>query len=227
MKVRLPSSPSGRAPAHAPRVLSERTLRISSLRRDFDGRTVLDKFDLDLARGERVALLGPNGSGKSTVLRCVAGTVTPTEGRIDVLGHRAGTLRARQLVGVSLAQERSFDLRLTGRANLLLFARLRGSSVRSAARSVDALEDELELAEITRQWVAKCSTGMTQQLAFARALLGDPPLVLLDEPTRSLDDDARGRLWAAIRRRPAIAVLIATHRPEDVAECDRSVRLGH
>ena len=184
----------------APASLREPVVRLEALTRDFDGRRVVGPLDLTVSVGERVALCGPNGSGKSTVLRCIAGSVIPTSGRALVRGHTAGTLAARALVGVSLSQERSFDLRLTGHANLVLFAQLRGFSARAAARvAVAELEEELELGEIAAQWVAKCSTGMTQQLSFARALLGEPPLLLLDEPTRSLDDEARERSLARAR----------------------------
>jgi ABC-type multidrug transport system ATPase subunit len=229
MTPSLPSRSAVVSPStgDAPAGLRDPVVRLEALTRDFDGRRVVGPLDLTVSVGERVALRGPNGSGKSTVLRCIAGSVIPTSGRALVRGHTAGTLAARALVGVSLSQERSFDLRLTGHANLVLFAQLRGFSARAAGRVVAELEEELELGEIAAQWVAKCSTGMTQQLSFARALLGEPPLLLLDEPTRSLDDEARERLWLALGRRPAAAVLIATHRPEDVADCGRRIDLAH
>ena len=201
-------------------------LAVRGLTRDFDRRTVLGPVDLELGAGERVALRGPNGSGKSTLLRCIAGTLLPTSGTITVAGLPAGTLNARALVGVSLSQERSFDLRLSGRANLRLFARLRGLGARAATAAVAALESELDLGDIADKWVANCSTGMTQQLAFARSLLGDPALVLLDEPTRSLDEGARGRLWAAIDRRPRLAVVVATHNDDDVHHCPERLELA-
>jgi ABC-2 type transport system ATP-binding protein len=201
-------------------------LEVTALVRQFGGRTVLGPLDLDVGAGSRVAVVGPNGSGKSTLLRCVAGTLTPTSGRVAIDGYEAGTLAARARVGVSLSQERSFDLRLSGRANLLFFARLRAQRGRDAEQIVADLENELELHEIAAQRVANCSTGMTQQLSFARALLRDPPLLLLDEPTRSLDDEARARMWAALDRRPDQAVLIATHRDDDVERCRTTLALG-
>jgi ABC-type multidrug transport system ATPase subunit len=122
-----------------------------------------------------------------------------------------------------MAQERSFYLRLTGHDNLLFFARLRHRRERDAIRDVEAVEDELDLHEIKAERIGQCSTGMVQQLALGRALLGAPSLLLLDEPTRSLDREARGRIWAALDRRPGAAVLLASHLDEDVERCGTRV----
>lgn len=110
--------------------------------------------------------------------------------------------------------------------NLILFARLRAMHARAAEQAVARLEEELELKEIAAKPVASCSTGMTQQLSFARSLLGAPKLLLLDEPTRSLDDRARTRFWAALGRRPELALLIATHRDDDIARCHETLHVG-
>jgi ABC-type multidrug transport system ATPase subunit len=203
-----------------------RILTIERLCRNFGAREVVRSLDLMVGAGERVALCGPNGSGKTTVLRCIAGTLTPTSGRIRIKEHGAGTLQARRLIGVSLSQERSFYLRLTGRQNLSFFARVRGYGAREATRLVARLGDELEIQAILAERVDRCSTGMIQQLAFARALLGDPALLLLDEPTRSLDRDALGRFWACLDRRPATGLLIATHNEEDVERCQQRIGLS-
>jgi ABC-type multidrug transport system ATPase subunit len=201
-------------------------LDVEGLCRRYGAHEVVRSLDLSAERGHRIALCGPNGSGKTTVLRCIAGTVTPTAGRISVGGHPAGTIEASRLVGTSFSQERSFYLRLSGHDNLLFFARLRTDGKRDAARHVGALEEELQLEEIVRERVNRCSTGMIQQLAVARALLGEPSLLLLDEPTRSLDHDALGRLWRALdRRRDDVALLIATHRADDVERCDSRIVL--
>ena len=142
-----------------------------------------------------------------------------------VAGHPAGSLPARALTGASLSQERSFYLRLSGYENLLLFARLNGLGKRAASARVRELAEELELGRIVEQRADRCSSGQLQQLAFARALVGDPALVLLDEPTRSLDVEARGRLWAALERRPFVAAVIATHLDEDVEHCTGELAL--
>jgi len=206
--------------------IDEPLLAVSGLTRSFADRHVVGPLDLRLGPGERVALLGPNGAGKTTVLRCAAGTLLPTAGHVQIAGHPAGSRTAKQLIGASLSQERSFYLRLSGRHNLLFFASLRHSRRGAAVEQVRALEEELEISEIASNRMDRCSTGMLQQMSFARALLGHPRLLLLDEPTRSLDTDAVERLWGALERRPDIAVLIATHRQDDLDHCNARIDLS-
>lgn len=203
----------------------ELVLSVDGLTRRFGDRDVIHSLNLELREGERVAVCGPNGSGKTTVLRCIAGSVSPTRGRISIFGHPAGSREARRIVGVSLSQDRSFYLRLSGRENLLFAAGVRGVPRPQARGRVAALEEELELTEILAQRVDRCSTGMIQQLAFARALVGMPSVLLLDEPTRSLDEQAYSRLWRAIDARPHVTVLVATHRQDDVVHCHRRLEL--
>ncbi len=152
----------------------------------------MNNLDLDVAAGERVALRGPNGSGKTTVIRCISGALVPTAGEIRVDGHDAGSWAANKLVGASLSQERSFYLRLSGRENLLFFAQLRHKTRARANQQVEAIVEELEIAHIAAKRLDRCSTGMLQQMALARALLGAPSVLVLDEPTRSLDEGAIG-----------------------------------
>jgi ABC-type multidrug transport system ATPase subunit len=201
-------------------------LEIDALNHRFGEHVVLTDVDLKASAGERIAILGPNGSGKTTLLRCIAGTITATAGSIRIAGYEAGSLDARRLIGASLSQERSFYMRLTGRENLLLFAGLNGFGKRAGAERVDELADELELSEILSQRADRCSSGQLQQLAFARALVGDPELVLLDEPTRSLDAEARARLWTALAKRPLVAAVIATHLDEDVQHATSVVEVA-
>jgi len=221
----LPARPD-RAATKAP-ILSRIAvmLVIEGLSRRFGAHDVIRALDLSVESGERLALRGPNGSGKTTLLRCIAGTLTPSGGAISVGGHPAGSVDASRLVGVSLSQERSFHLRLSGHDQLLFFARLRSASLEEAERDVVALEEELELVDIAGRRVDKCSTGMVQQLAFARSLLCGPSLLILDESTRSLDKQAAARLWSALDRRAEVAVIMATHREEDFDRCSRQLDL--
>jgi ABC-type multidrug transport system ATPase subunit len=206
-------------------------LEISALTRSFrkpmsrQFRRVLGPVDVEVGEGDRLAVTGANGAGKSTLLRCIAGTVAPTSGTVMVGGHEAGSLAARRMIGVSFSQERSFYLRLTGWQNLLIFARLREPDDLARAL-VERIVSELELETIAARRVDRCSTGMVQQLAIGRALLGDPQLLLLDEPTRSLDQEAIARFWRALDARRDRAVVLISHRPEDVAHCERHLALA-
>jgi len=212
------------SPKSAPR--DEAAVKVVAFTRRFGDRTVLRELALSVQAGERLAVLGPNGAGKTTLLRCVAGSLLPSSGSVLVAGSPPSRTETRAQIGAVLPGERSFALRLSGRENLRFFARLRLRGAGRAERAVAELSDELELAGILERRVSACSTGMLQQLAFARALLGAPTVLVLDEPTRSLDDAAAGRLWAALDRRPELAVLIATHRAEDVARCSARLQLG-
>ncbi len=201
-------------------------IAVEHLTRTFGALTVLDGLSFAIEPGERVALFGPNGSGKSTLLRCVLGTVTPTAGTVTVGGHRAGTFSARSLIGVSLAQERSFYLRLSGRENLILFARLRGLSRRAAASRVER---------------AAAGAGAGRGRPQARRSLLDRPATAARYCARV----AGGASGAAARRAHALARprcsrsdlggarppprpcrRAASHLDADIELCDRVIRLS-
>ena len=139
---------------------------IDGVARGFGDQMVLRDLSLRVEPGERLVLHGPNGAGKTTLLRCILGTLVPDAGSVVVGGHPAGSVAARALVGASLSQERSFYMRLTGFENLLLCARVRTTAD--------------ELGQVTKRRADRCSTGQLQQLAFARALVGDPDAILLE-----------------------------------------------
>ena len=183
-------------------------LELAAVTRTFAGRRVLGPVDLELGPGERLALTGPNGSGKSTLLRCIGGTLAPSRGRITIDGARAGTRAARRRVGASFSQERSFYLRLTGRENLLTFACLREPAAH-ARRQVEELVAELGLEDIAATRVDRCSTGMVQQLAFARALLGTAGTAVAG---RADAFAGRGRARASVGGAHASAVVGTNHR---------------
>jgi ABC-2 type transport system ATP-binding protein len=200
-------------------------IELRGLTRRFGARTVLDRIDLKIGVCERAGIWGPNGSGKTTLLRCLAGTLTPSEGGAFVLGHPSGSNDARHALGVCLGQERAFYSRLSGRENLLFAARLR-MRPRSAAAAVEAICDELSLGSFAEKPVERCSSGMRACLAVGRALLGHPGVILLDEPTRSLDDAASQLVWAALGRRPDVTVVVASPRRDDLVWCSRVINLA-
>jgi len=176
--------------------------------RRFGARVVLEPLDLELGEGEVVALGGPNGAGKSTLLAILAGALAPSEGEVSPAGPGA-----RSRVGW-MPQQPAFYRRLTPRENLDLFARLAGlpDPQLAVAKALEAvgLEDEERRS-------AQLSVGTLQRLNLAIGLLGDPRVLLLDEPTASLDVAHREQLWRLVAslREAGGAVLFATHNLEE------------
>lgn len=189
---------------------------------------VVRDVSCDVHRGEFFGLLGPNGAGKTTLFRILSTSVIPDTGTAHVAGF--DVLRdprsVRRHVAPVMTDERSLNWRLSAEENLKLFAALHG--YRGAARSArvrQALEN-VELADAGEKLVAKFSSGMKQRLLIARALLGDPSVLLLDEPTRSLDPISARRFRDFLRTelvdKRGCTVLLATHSSEEALDlCDR------
>jgi ABC-2 type transport system ATP-binding protein len=192
----------------------------------------LKGISFEVAPGEVLAVLGPNGSGKTTTLKLISTVLLPDTGRVFVngadTGKRAAT--ARRNVGFALASERSFFPRLTARENLEFFAALEDVPLRERQGRIGQVLRDVDLSHAAHKQVMKFSSGMYQRLGLARALVKSPSVLLLDEPTRSLDPAAALSLWGLIRdlSRAGMTVLIATHNfSEAVAVADRVAVLQH
>ncbi len=175
----------------------------------------VEGVNLTVQAGSVLAILGPNGAGKTTLLRILAGLALPSSGDARICGlnviQEEG--RARGLVGVSLGDDRSLYARLSGRRNLEFFAALHGLSRREARQRIDEVSNVLEIP--LDQTVQASSSGIRQRILIARALLHDPPVLLLDEPTKSLDpasaQGVRGFIRERLVRHLGKTVMIATH----------------
>jgi ABC-2 type transport system ATP-binding protein len=184
----------------------------------------LSEVSFDVHAGEIFGLIGRNGAGKTTLTKIIATLVQPTAGRVTVNGydsvHDDGRVRAQ--VGLATAEERSFYWRLTVEQNLMFFARLYGLSDTLARRRIIELVEQFELKELVSRRFGELSTGNKQRLAFARAMLSKPPVLLLDEPTRSLDPLAAARMRALIYSlaggRPPVTILLTSHNLAEVEE---------
>jgi len=165
-------------------------------------------------RGEVVALLGPNGSGKSTALKILASLILPTTGIARIEGDDTAkkSLITRSNIGYCMAEERSFYFRLSGRQNLRFFGKLRGIDPDRIDSDIEDLTSLLGLGEIDKRFMTY-STGTRQKLSVARALMGDKPVLLLDEPTRGLDPYTTSLLLDRLRRMASEgrAVVLASH----------------
>ncbi|GGW18881.1 ABC transporter ATP-binding protein [Streptomyces capoamus] len=174
-----------------------------------------DGVELDVRRGEIFGLLGPNGAGKSTLVRQVTGLLRPDTGSVEILGHdivRHPERAARILA--YLGQESTALDELTVSLAAETTGRLRGLDVRRARAERDAVLEELGLTPIAGRALKKLSGGQRRLACFAAALIGERPLLVLDEPTTGMDPVARRAVWAAVDRRRAqhgTTVLLVTH----------------
>ena len=214
--------------------VKRRSLREVALRpfRRAERITALAGLDMEVRAGEFFGLLGPNGAGKTTLLKILAGLVLPTAGRAKVQGVDVARddRQVKRSIGFMTSDERSFYWRLTGRENMEFFGRLYGMGAAEARRVSAGLLQVVDMEPQADRPFMGYSTGMKQRLAIARALLHDPPVLCLDEPTRSLDPIAAKHLrrfvLERLNREGGKTVLLATHNLQEAEElCGRLVVL--
>jgi ABC-2 type transport system ATP-binding protein len=183
--------------------------------------------DLGVRSGEIFGLLGPNGAGKTTLIKILSCLVLPDRGRAVVGGEdTVHESRVKPQIGLVHSDERSFYWRLSGRENLRFFARLYDVPSASIVSRIDQLLERVDMVEPATRRFSDYSSGMKQRLAIARALLHDPPILLMDEPTKSLDPASSLALRAFIKERlhehDRKTILLATHNLHEAeALCDR------
>ncbi|MFQ5718673.1 MAG: ABC transporter ATP-binding protein [Acidobacteriota bacterium] len=190
--------------------------------------TALRDVDLAVESGEVFGLLGPNGAGKTTLLKILSCLILPDAGRAEIAGRdsAADERAVQRSIGYVTSDERSFYWRLTGTQNLTFFARLHGITGRKIRPLVAGLLERVELTDKAGEPFSSYSSGMKQRLSIARALLHDPPVLFLDEPTRSLDPVSARRIRELVRGeladRDGKTILLATHNLHEAADlCDR------
>ncbi|MFI7304868.1 ABC transporter ATP-binding protein [Micromonospora aurantiaca] len=185
---------------------------------DRGGRRVLHGISCAVPRGTVTGLLGPSGSGKTTLMRAVVGVQTVGSGTVDVLGRPAGSADLRRRVGY-LTQAPSVYADLTVRENARYFAVLQGRGRAEADRAVA----DVGLAEAADQLVGTLSGGQRSRASLACALVGEPELVVLDEPTVGQDPVLRADLWARFHAMAAngTTLLVSSHVMDEAARCDR------
>lgn len=192
----------------------------------YDEQTVVAGIDLAIRAGECFGLLGPNGAGKTTTLRMLMGLTPPSEGSIEVLGLPipAQAREMRRRAGV-VPQFDNLDPDFTVRENLLTYASYFGLSRRDLADRIEQLLDYAQLADRADAAISALSGGMKRRLTLARALINDPALIVLDEPTTGLDPQARQHIWERLRRllNQGRTLILTTHYMEEAERlCDRA-----
>jgi ABC-2 type transport system ATP-binding protein len=201
-------------------------LRVAGLRKAYGDVVAVDGLDLTVASGECFGLLGPNGAGKTTTIEICEGLTDPDAGDVEVLGRRwqSDERALRERLGIQL-QETQLAEKLTVEETVTLFR-----SFYDRGRSVDEVIDVVQLGEKRKARVGKLSGGQKQRLALACAIVGDPELLFLDEPTTGLDPQSRRQLWDLIveLRASGRSIVLTTHYMDEAEKlCDRVAIVDH
>jgi lipooligosaccharide transport system ATP-binding protein len=206
-------------------------IEICDLIKTYDGVTAVDGISFAVQKGAFFGLLGPNGAGKTTTIRMLYGFTPPTGGELRVFGREITSdwRRIKARIGVC-HQENTLDPDLTVRQNLLVYAGYFAIPKEQARRRADELLDFFALSHRSGAKVMELSGGMARRVILARALINDPDLLILDEPTTGLDPQSRHQLWERLETLKAsgLTVLLTTHYMEEAERlCDRLVIIDH
>ncbi len=202
-------------------------IECTNLRKTYDGKVeAVRGLSLRIEAGECFGLLGPNGAGKTTTIEILEGVLAATSGEVRIFGHgwNENPRQLREWIGISL-QETRLSEKLSVRETLDLFA-----SFYSEPRPAAEVMEELQLTEKADSWVGKLSGGQKQRLAVATALVGNPRILFLDEPTTGLDPQSRRQLWEIVRgfQKNGGTVLLTTHYMDEAERlCDRLAIVDH
>src|ERR1700747_960425 len=202
-------------------------IQCRDLRKTYDGKgEAVRGLNLEIQTGECFGLLGPNGAGKTTTIEILEGLLDPSSGEVEIFGHawQKNSGEMREWLGISL-QETRLSEKLTVRETIELFA-----SFYREPSPTDEVLDELQLTEKADSWVGKLSGGQRQRLAVATALVCNPKILFLDEPTTGLDPQSRRQLWEIVRefQRAGGTVLLTTHYMDEAERlCDRLAIVDH
>jgi ABC-2 type transport system ATP-binding protein len=200
-------------------------LKLDGLYRRFGDRVAVDGLSVEIARGEVFGFLGPNGAGKTTTFQLLTGLLSADSGRILIEGHPASPTdpNVRRRLGV-VFQEPSLDEKLTGLENLRLGAALYGIAGKTAEKRVAEMLELVELSDRAQEPVQRYSGGMRRRLEVARVLLSQPEILIMDEPSRGIDQPTQRRIWSQLlewQKRRRLTILLTTHVPEEAEYCDR------
>ncbi|EEP72206.1 ABC transporter related [Micromonospora sp. ATCC 39149] len=203
-------------------------IRVQGLKKSYQQLPVLRGVDFDVARGSIFALLGSNGAGKTTVVKILSTLLAPDAGTANVAGFDVATQATGVRRSVSLTgQFAAVDEILTGRENLVLVARLR--HLKNPGRTADDLLDRFSLTDAGARRVSTYSGGMRRRLDIAMSLIGNPPVIFLDEPTTGLDPQARIDVWQAVKKlaEQGTTVLLTTQYLDEAEQLADRIAILH
>lgn len=198
----------------------------SNLYKRFDGEEVLGGIDLAVKRGEVVGILGPSGAGKTTLVKCLLGILKPDGGEIKIFDLPMPNLGRMDRIGYMAQQDALYE-DLSGIQNLVFYGRLKGMSRQSAEEQAHALLRLVKLERDEEKKVLHYSGGMKRRLSLTAALIGEPDVIVLDEPTVGIDPVLRELFWQEFRRLKELgrAIIITTHVMDEAEKCDRLILL--
>ena len=199
--------------------MNQHAIHTESLSRDYGGVRAVDGIDLSVSEGEIYAFLGPNGAGKTTLVRMLTTLLMPTGGRASVAGYDivSDSMQVRLHIGAAL-QDASLDNKQTGRELIKLQGRLYGLSGKQIDMRIKALEPLMDIGPAIDRLIGTYSGGMKRRLDLATALVHNPKVLFLDEPTTGLDPVSRARVWEEVRRVNAdigVTIFLTTHYLEE------------
>ena len=202
--------------------MSQHAVSIKNVSKQFGKLVVLKNINLDIQKGEIFGLLGPSGAGKSTLVKELAGLDTPTMGKNIVLGTRMPELKTINRIGY-MAQSDALYEDLSAKENLQFFSSLYGLK---GKKQIDRMQAVMELVDLTKhlkRLVADYSGGMKRRLSLAIALLHEPELLILDEPTVGIDPALRMQIWDAFYQlnKAGTTIIVTTHVMGEAEKCDR------
>ena len=211
--------------------MSESAITIQNLTKKFEDKLALENLNLQVAKGELFGLLGPNGAGKTTTINILCGLVRPSNGSATIYGYdvQKDTQKVKELIGVC-TQETAIYPYLNGTENIELFGNLHGMTKKLLKERSKMLLAKVSLTEDAKRLAAKYSGGMKRRLSLALALIHDPQVVFLDEPTVALDPQSRHAVWGFIKEEKTNGktIILTTHYMDEAEElCDRVGIIDH
>ena len=200
----------------------ETVLKTTRLVKTFGTRQALTGLDLEIKAGENFGLIGPNGSGKTTLMRLLVGIMRPTSGTVEVLGRKPPHLEIKRSVGY-MTQGEAIYPDLSVEENVAFFASLYAMPRKKSVGRIQELLDLVELSNRRKSLAGNLSGGMKRRLSLACAMVHEPRLLLLDEPTAGVDPELRRAFWEHFNelQRKGVTLLITTHHLDEAVHCDR------
>ena len=205
--------------------MNESAITIENLTKKFEDKTAVEDLSLKVFKGELFGLLGPNGAGKTTTISILCGLIKPTSGSAKIFDYdiQKETQKVKEQIGVCI-QETAIYPYLTGVENLELFGKLYGMNKKTIKERSNMLLTNMALKEDAKRVTAKYSGGMKRRLSLALALIHDPQIAFLDEPTVAMDPQSRHAVWDFIKEQKTKGktIILTTHYMEEAEElCDR------